>query len=142
MRMTVKVILTEPYYREFHKRKGIVFDDAAAIQIYRATQDLQKNWPACLSNAKTPPDVVKAGDFYYLRFNFSPPQQIKFRICFGVDTKANGDVEVVGLTCRTKQELAGGSKTGTQAWKKHMQTVGKARWNEYRRGQIRSWQIY
>ncbi len=140
--MATRIFITEPYYKEFHKRKGSYFDDTDAIEIYKATQELRDNWPACLNNVQVLPDVVKEGVFYYLRFNFLPPQQIKFRICFGVEKNDNGDVDIVGLTCRTKQELARGGQAGTQGWKKHMKTVGKSRWNEYRRKQIRSWQIY
>lgn len=141
--MAITIKLIEAYYKEFHKRKDVYFDDQEAIEIYKATQELQKNWPHCLGNAQVAPDVVKHdGDLYYLRFNFAPPQQIKFRICFGVRRLDNGDIEIVALTCRTKQELSGGSKTGTEAWKLHMSTVGKARWNEYRRNQGVNWKIY
>lgn len=141
--MVITIKLTEPYYREFHKRKDIYFDEQEAVEIYQATQELQKNWPHCLRNRLTPPDVVKHdGDLYYLRFNFPPPQQIKFRICFGVRKINQTTIELVALTCKTKQELAGGNKTGTDAWKFHMATVGKARWNEYRRNQLVSWIIY
>ena len=87
-------------------------------------------------------NALEKGSLYYMRFNFAPPQQIKFRICFGVRTIDNGDVEIVGLTCRTKQELSGGSKDGTQAWYAHIATVGKTRWNEYRKNQVRNWIIY
>lgn len=141
--MAVVIKLLEPYYKEFHKRKDVAFDSQEAIQVYVATQELQKNWPNCLGNLQVNPDVVKhQGDLYYLRFNFAPPQQIKFRVCFGVRTLDNGDIEIVALTCRTKQELSGGSQTGTQAWKKHMSTVGKARWNDYRNKKLKSWKIY
>jgi hypothetical protein len=141
--MAVIIKLVESYYRDFHKRKDVYFDGEEAIEIYKATQELQLNWPQCLRNAAIAPDVVRhENDLYYLRFNFAPPQQIKFRICFGVGLLENGDTEIVALTCRTKQELAGGSKTGTNAWKTHMSTVGKARWNEYRRKQTVNWKIY
>jgi len=132
--------LIEPYYKEFHKRKDVAFDAQEAIDVYKATQELQPN---CLGTSQVDPDVVKhKGDLYYLRFNFAPPQQIKFRICFGVRTLDNGDIEIVALTCRTKQELSGGSKNGTQAWKAHMSSVGKARWNDYRNNKVKSWTIY
>ena len=141
--MAIIIKLIEPYYKEFHKRKDVYFDDQEAFEIYKATQELQQNWPYCLSGATVPPDVVKHdGDLYYLRFNFAPPQQIKFRICFGVRTLDSGYTEIVALTCRSKQELSGGSKTGTDAWKLHMSSVGKSRWNEYRRNQVVGWKIY
>ena len=141
--MAIIIKLIEPYFKEFHKRKDVYFDDREAVEIYKATQELQQNWPQCLRNAAITPDVVKhEGDLYYLRFNFAPPQQIKFRICFGVRILDNGDTEIVALTCRAKQELSGGSKTGTDVWKIHMSTVGKARWNEYRKNQAVSWEIY
>lgn len=124
--MAIIVKLIEPYYREFHKRKDVFFDDQDAVEIYKSTQDLQLNWPKCLRYSMVPPEVVKHdGDLYYLRFNFAPPQQIKFRICFGVRTIETGDIEIVALTCRTKQELSGRSKT-----------------DEYRRNRLVSWRIY
>ena len=141
--MTVVIKILEAYYKEFHKRKDSAFDSQEAINVYKATQELQQNWPSCLGNTLVDPDVVKhKGDLYYLRFNFAPPQQIKFRICFGVRSLDNGDIEIVALTCRTKQELSGGSKNGTQVWKDHMSSVGKARWNDYRKNQVKSWTIY
>lgn len=139
--MAVTITLTEPYYRDFHRRKGSCFDDQEAVEIYKATQELQKNWPYCLGNAQIPPDIVKEDDFYYCRFNFISAQQIKFRVCFRTEQKGT-DTNIVVLTCRTKQELSGGSKTGTDAWKLHMKTVGKSRWNNYRKNKIRSWKIY
>lgn len=41
-----------------------------------------------------------------------------------------------------KQELAKGSETGTEAWYRHMATVGRARWADYQRGFTRAWRIY
>lgn len=140
--MAIIIKLIEPYYKEFHKRKDVYFDFEDAVEIYKTTQELQKNWPSCLRDLTVDPNVVKHDDLYYLKFNFAPPQQIKFRLCFGVRTLDSGDIEIVALTCRTKQELSGGSKTGTDAWKLHMSTIGKARWNEYRRNQVVSWKIY
>ena len=141
--MATIIKLTQLYYKEFHRRKDVYFDDEEAVEIYKATQELQQNWPQCLRDTTVSPDIVKHdGDLYYLRFNFDPPQQIKFRICFGVQTEDNGDTEIVALTCRSKQELSCENKTGTDAWKIHISTVGKARWNEYRRNQIVSWNIY
>jgi hypothetical protein len=140
--MAIILKIVEPYYKEFHKRKGVAFSSDEAVEIYMATQRLQENWPNCLSDSQIEPDVVKKDIFYYLRFNFAPPQQIKFRICFGMRKLENGDIELVALTCRTKQELSGGAKDGTQAWYKHMKTVGKARWNDYRNNKIKSWTIY
>ena len=105
--MAVIIKLIEPYYREFHKRKDVYFDGVEAVEIYKATQELQQNWSQCLRNASIPPDVVKHdGNLYYLRFNFAPPQQIKFRICFGVRKLENSDTEIVALTCRTKQVVS------------------------------------
>lgn len=140
--MAVVIKLTELYYKEFHKRKDTVFSATEAIEVYKATQELQKNWPTCLNSGLIPPDVVKENGLYYVRFNFPPPQSIHLRICFGVQTLANSDIEIVALTCKTKQELAGGSKTGTQGWKQHIATVGKSRWNDYRQNKIKSWIIY
>ena len=141
--MATIIKLIEPYYKEFHKRKDSAFNAQEAIDVYKATQELQQNWPSCLGTSQVNPNVVKhKGDLYYLRFNFAPPQQIKFRICFGVRTLDNRDIEIVALACRTKQELSGGSKSGTQAWKDYMSSVGKARWNDYRNNKVKSWTIY
>ena len=137
-----EIRLTESYYGEFHKRKGIYFNDTEAIEIYRATQELKVNWPTCAMDSNTPPEIGTHEGLYYLKFNFNSAGKTKFRICFGVWTNHRGVVEIVALTCRTKQELSGGNLTGTNAWKKHMGTFGKAKWNEYRRNQLRSWRIY
>lgn len=137
-----EIRLTENYYKEFHKRKGIYFSNAEAIEIYKATQELQKNWPSCATEVNTPPEIGMHEGLYYLKFNFNSAGKAKFRVCFGVWTNYQGRVEIVALTCRTKQELSGGNTSGTYAWKKHMSTFGKAKWNEYRRNQLRSWRIY
>jgi hypothetical protein len=86
----------------FTSVRMFTFDYQDAAEIYKATQELQLSWPQCLRNSSVPLDRVKYdGDLYYLRFNFALPQQIKFRICFGVRTLSNGDVEIVALTCQT-----------------------------------------
>ena len=140
--MAVIIKLTGPYYREFHKRKDSIFSNQEAIEVYKATQKLQQSWPNCLNNKQVTPDVVKKGSLYYMRFNFAPPQQIKFRIGFGVRTLLNSNIEIVALTCKTKQELSSGGKSGTDAWEKHLSTIGKTRWFDYRKGFITSCRIY
>lgn len=140
--VTTEVRLTEHYYDEFHKRKGVLFDDTDAIEVYKATQELQQNWPKCATDDNTPPEVGMNNGLYYIKFKFQSIGRAQLRICFGVLTNKSGNVEIVALTCRTKQELSGGSKDGTVAWYKHMDTVGKARWNQYRRGLLKNWKIY
>jgi hypothetical protein len=137
-----EVRIIDLYYSEFHKRKGIYFDDAEAVDVYKATQELQQNWNKCVTDPNTPPEVGMNGSLYYLKFNFNSAGKAKLRICFGVHTNSAGVVEIVALTCRTKQELAGGSTSGNKAWYKHMDTIGKARWNDYRRGTLSNWKIY
>lgn len=138
-----EVRIVEAYYDEFHKRKDVYFDATEAVEVYKATQLLLQNWPQCATNPNTEPEVGKRGQLYYLKFNFNSAGKAKFRICFGVWTNVTTkNVEIVALTCRTKQELSGGSTTGTRAWNAHMDTVGKSRWDDYRRGLLTNWKIY
>lgn len=138
-----EVRITELYYEEFHKRKEVLFDYEDAIEVYKATQELHRNWPKCATDPNTPPEVGMNNGLYYIKFKFKSAGRAQFRICFGVLTnQARGIVEIVALTCRTKQELSGGSTNGGVAWYAHMDTIGKSRWNQYRRGQLTNWKVY
>lgn len=137
-----EVRLTKLYYEDFHRRKGVLFEEVEAFEVYEATQTLLQNWPGCAIHAEIPPAVGTSEGLYYLKFNFNSAGKSKLRICFGVWTNSFGIVEIVALSCRTKQELSGGSLSGTQAWRKHMRTIGKARWSDYRKNKLQSWKIY
>ncbi len=134
--MTAEVWLIEKYYEEFHERKDNVFSDAEAVDVYNQTQLLQQKWPNCIRNP--PPEIGSKFGVFYVKNDW--PGCI-LRICFGAQTE-NGVQKIVALTCRTKQELSKGSSNGTSEWYKHMATVGADRWDDYRRGLLKSWKIY
>jgi hypothetical protein len=137
-----EIRILEFYYSEFHCRKGVLFDDADAIEVYKSTQEFQKNWPKCATDPSTPPEVGMRNGLYYTKFKFLSAGRAQFRICFGVQTNPSNNVEIVALTCRTRQELSGGNTNGDVAWYSHMDTIGKSRWNQYRKGLLTNWKIY
>ena len=131
----VEIWLTEPYYREYRQRKGLLFYQTEKGELFSVTQELQKNWPKCATDPFTPPEVGTKAGLYYIKCDFSKSKAI-FRVAFGHETVVGNLQRLVALTCRTKQELASGSQTGTEGWYKHMATVGRMRWAEYQRGFI------
>lgn len=134
--VVVEIWLTEPYYEEFIERKDVLFTPSEAIEVYAKTQELQKNWPGCIS--RPPPEVGARSKVFYMKFDWPT---CRLRICFGARTE-NGVQKIVALTCRTKQEISRGSSNGTQEWYRHLSTVGVDRWDDYRRDLIKSWRIY
>lgn len=133
-----EVWLTEKYYREFHQRKGTNFLDSEAGQLYGLTQELQRNWPKCLSQV-VPPEIGTKHGLHYLKCDF--PSGAVFRVAFGVH-QFKGVTRIVAVTCRTKQELAKGNKSADLEWYRHMGAVGRDCWNDYLRGTIKAWKIY
>lgn len=132
----VEIWLCEPYYGDFVARRGVLFSDEEAQDIYVTTQLLQKRWPGCIGNP--PPEIGARSKLFYMKFDWAI---CRLRICFGARTES-GVQKIVALTCRTKQELSKGGSNGTQEWYRHMATVGLDRWDDYRRNLIRSWRIY
>jgi hypothetical protein len=137
----VEIWLTEPYYREYQKRKGSVFAESEKSKLFVLTQELQKNWPRCVTDPQVPPEVGTTARLYYVKCDFIQIQAT-FRIAFGFQSMSGGKGQLVALTCRTKEELAKGSKDGTRAWHDHMATIGRSRWADYQRRHIRFWRIY
>jgi len=137
-RLAVEIWLTEPYYNDFHSRKGSLFDDSEAIDVYVLTQLLQQNWPQCLQSPGVPPEVGTKSGIHYVKLDWPT---CRLRIAFGA-RQEQGVHKIVALSCRTKQELSKGSSNGTQEWYKHMATHGLGVWDDYRRGIIQSWKIY
>ncbi len=137
----IEIWLTEPYYREYRQRKGTLFYDSEKGELFRVTQELQKNWPKCATDRNIPPEVGTHAGLYYLKCDF-PKSKAIFRVAFGHEPVIGKIERLVALTCRTKQELARGSKSGTEAWHKQMATIGRARWSDYQRGFIPAWRIY
>ncbi len=134
--MATEVWLSESYYKEFHQRKDSLFSDAEAIEVYKRTQELQQKWPGIL---KTPtPWLGNKHKLFYTKHDWPT---CRLRICFMATTEDGVD-KIVVLTCRTKQELSKGSSDGTTEWYKHMATVGVDRWDDYRRGLLKTWKIY
>ena len=137
----VEIWLTEPYYQEYQKRKETLFSEAEKVKLFTLTQELQHNWPRCATDPQTLPEVGTGSKLYYVKCGFTQPRAT-FRVAFGFRPRAGSDGLLIALTCRTKEELAQGSKGGTQAWYDHMATVGRSRWTDYQRGHIRFWKIY
>lgn len=137
----IQIWLTEPYYKDYRNRKGVVFHEDEKSELFAVTQELQRNWPRCATNPKVPPEVGTCARLYYIKCDFSKPKAI-VRVAFGCDSREHGKARLVALTIRTKQELASGSKTGTVAWYEHMETVALQRWLDYLRGRARAWRIY
>ena len=136
-----EIWLTEAYYREYRQRKGTLFHDSEKGELFEMTQTLQKNWPRCATDRNAAPEVGMNAGLYYAKCDFSKSKAI-FRIAFGHEAIFGNLQRLVALTCRTKQELAHGSETGTKAWYRHMATIGRARWADYQRGFIAAWRIY
>lgn len=137
----VEIWLTEPYYREYQKRKGTLFSEAEKVKLYALTQELQRGWPRCATDPQTPPEVGTGSKLYYVKCDFTQPRAT-FRVAFGFQPMTGSQGRLVALTARTKEELAQGAKDGTRAWYDHMATVGRSRWTDYQRGHIRFWRIY
>lgn len=137
----VEIWLVGPYYSEYQKRKGWLFNDNEKGKLFALTQELQRNWPRCSSDRQTPPEVGMQSKLYYVKCDFVQPKAI-FRIAFGFHPIPGTEGRIVALTCRTKEELAQGAQDGTMAWYQHMTTVGRARWSDYQRGFITAWRIY
>lgn len=135
--MAVEVWLTEPYYDDFHSRKGILFNDSEAVDVYVLTQALQANWPTCLGPA-LPPEVGTKHGIHYVKLNWPT---CKLRISFGA-RQERGIHKIIALSCRTKQEISRGSSNGTQEWYRHMATDALGVWDDYRRDQVKCWKIY
>ena len=131
--MATEIRLTEPYYKEFHKRLGVRFDEEEAVDVYTKTQTLKANWPNV-----PPPEVGFHKGLAYVKYDWPT---CALRICFGY-RDFNLSKQIVALTCRTKQELQRGNKNANREWYRHMETIGQARWDDYRRGLIKSWAIY
>ncbi|MBC7531010.1 MAG: hypothetical protein H7318_05480 [Oligoflexus sp.] len=136
--MAVEIWLTEPYYKDFHKRKDSLFDDLEAVDVYVLTQLLQANWPQCLQNPTVLPEVGTKSGIHYVKLDWPT---CRLRIAFGA-RQERGIHKVVALSCRTKQELSKGRSNGTQEWYKHMATHALGVWDDYRRGIVHSWKIY
>ena len=137
----VEIWLTEPYYREYQKRKGTLFSETEKTKLFDVTQELQRNWPRCATDPQTPPEVGTSSKLYYMKCDLTQPRAT-FRVAFGLHPVDGTEGRLVALTCRTKEELARGAMTGTRAWYDHMATVGRSRWTDYLRGHIRFWRIY
>ena len=134
--MPADVLLIEKYYEEFHERKGSLFSDIEAVDVYTQTQLLNLKWPDCIGNP--PPEIGSKFGLFYVKNDWPG---CTLRICFGARTE-NGIAQIVALTCRTKQELSKGNSGGTSEWYRHMSTIGIDRWDDYRRGLLKSWRIY
>lgn len=132
----VEIWLTEPYFKDFASRRGVLFRDEEAKEIYAGTQLLQEKWPGCIHNP--PPEVGSKSKLFYMKYNWS---SCKLRICFGAHTEKRVQ-KLIALTCRTKQELSKGGSNGTQEWYRHMASVGVDRWDDYQRNLVVSWKIY
>lgn len=133
--MATEIWLTEPYYREYRHRKGVLFHEDEKTYLFEVTQALQTNWPKGL-----PPEIGAKFGIFYTKCDF--PSGGILRVAFGCETQANGVTRLVALTTRTKQELSQGAHGGTNGWYRHMSTIGLARWGDYRRGTIAAWRIY
>lgn len=136
----VEIWLTENYYREYRKRRGVLFNKNERFKLFDITKTLQMNWPKCATSNQIPPEVGTKGELYYIKCDFNSPKAI-FRVCFCLDNRYK-DMRLVALSCRTKEELAQGSKDGTRAWYLHMRTVGEDRRDSYLRDQLSCWKIY
>lgn len=128
--------LTKKHDKDFHGRKGTYFSDLEAVDVYAETQLLQQTWPGCIGNP--PPEIGSKFGVFYTKHDWPT---CTLRICFGAFTD-NGIAKIVALTCRAKQELSKGNSNGTTEWYRHMSTEGVARWDDYRRGFLKSWRIY
>ncbi len=137
----VEIWLTEAYYKDYRKRKGVLFHEDEKTELFDLTQELQKNWPTCAPDPNAPPEVGTRAKLYYVKCDY-PKSKAVLRVAFGCDSRKNGVTKLVALTIRTKQELSSGSKTGTQGWYDHMETVGLQRWLDYLRGITLAWKIY
>ncbi len=137
----IEIWLTEPYYRDYRKRKGWLFDESEKYKLFDLTQTLQRNWPKCATDPSIPPELGTGSRLYYLKCDFTL-QQATFRVAFGYHDIPGTQGRLVALTCRTKEELSRGSQNGTAAWYDHIATVGRARWRDYHTGHIAAWRIY
>jgi hypothetical protein len=137
----VEIWLTEAYYKDYRKRKGILFHEHEKIQLFALAQELQQNWPTCATDSKTPPEVGTRTKLYYVKCD-CPKSKAVLRVAFGCDSRNQGMIRLIALTIRSKQELASGSKSGTQGWYEHMETVGLQRWFDYLRGIASAWKVY
>ena len=135
--MAAEILLCEEYFKEFQERKGSLFFDADAVDVYKQTQLLQQRWPNCIGNP--PPEIGSKHGLFYVKNDWPG---CTLRICFGAHTNEKKVAQIIALTCRTKQELSKGSSNGTQEWYKHMAKTGVDRWDDFRRGQLKTWKIY
>lgn len=135
-RLTAEIWLTEKYYEEFHERKGFLFSDIDALDVYENTKLLMEKWPTCIGNP--PPVIGSKFGLFYTKHNW---QGCRLRICFAAYTD-RGVQKIIVLSCRTKQELSKGQSNGTQEWYHHIATVGVDRWDKYRRRKLKFWNIY
>lgn len=134
--MAAEIWLSDSYYKEFHERKGSIFSDVEANDVYATTQLLMQKWPGCIGNP--PPEIGTNRGLFYVKHNWPT---CKLRICFGAETVGT-TLRIVALTCRSKQELSKGNSDGTVEWYRHMATVGLSRWNDHKRGILPVWKIY
>jgi hypothetical protein len=125
-----EIWLTEFYFEEFTARRGILFSQDEAIEVYAYTQLLQQRWPGCISSP--PPEIGSKHGLFYSKFDWPA---CRLRICWGAQTE-DGVQKIVALTCRTKQEVSSGSSNGTQEWYRHMRLVGLDQWDSYRWGLV------
>lgn len=139
--MKVEIWLTEPYFREYQDRKGVLFNEEEKYLLFELTQALQRNWPVCAIDPNTPPEVGTCARLYYIKCNFN--SGAVFRVCFLSESlEGNSVIRLVALTARTKQELASGSKSGTVGWYDHIETIGLKNKIRYLNKQVRAWKIY
>lgn len=136
MNSKTEIWLTDKYYCEFQERKGVLFSDEEAVDVYKQTQLLYERWPGCIGNP--PPEIGSKFGLFYIKNDWPA---CTLRICFGAHT-VQGIPQVVALTCRTKQELSKGNSGGTSEWYRHMATVGVDRWDDFQRGYLVGWKIY
>ena len=139
--MKVEIWLTETYYRDYRNRKGVLFEEEEKFLLFYVTQELQRNWPRCAIDFSIPPEVGTCARLYYIKCNF--PSGAVFRVGFGCESlNGNTIVRLVALTARTKQELAKGMQDGSQAWYRHLETIGLRNWVRYQNKQMSVWRIY
>jgi hypothetical protein len=139
--LVAEIWLSEPYYREYRDRKGVLFLEVEKTELFKVTQELHGNWPKCATDRNTPPEVGMKAGLFYTKCDFTQSKAV-LRVAFGCHTMPDKSVRLVALTARTKQEVSKGAQNGTQGWYRHMSTTGLARWNDYHRGLLAVWQIY
>ncbi len=77
--LAIEIWLTEPYYKEYRQRKGVLFHESEKTHLFQVTQELQRNWPQGM-----PPEIGAKFGIFYTKCDF--PSGGILRVAFGCET--------------------------------------------------------